>query len=443
MTILSLLLVAVVAVSVSGQKQEAIVRSDIIGVGGDLPLLLSRTGVGDNDNDNDSDSDSDRHSEVRSHRHRRHLRPLKLETHKDNNENEDEMMMECVLYIKVMIFENYQKESYSCEFTQEQSKLYGLIPDSTTGSDVDIDGGINGDRGSISDNISPSFSNYIMDIVGITKSEIDLKTGGGGIMNIISGGILLKSKFAYVESNNDEDDAWSMSLYIGQEAGGQEVAGYDSRAGIGNDSLFILETLDEMNDPRHANNRRRERQRQRNLVNSRPGTIKAFVVRVQGLGGSKIDASIEQLQDDVFKDELCLKSQYAACSKDQLIIEPVADYDGNNGAHIEGGIGTIDTPYINNAQDFVRVVNEAVDAKYGQHLSGLNFPDLTLFCLPPNLNTGLIAFALLNGHKSYYKGTYCQYPFFQMHGKYKFVILPFFLIFLITIYSLLFYLNYT
>jgi hypothetical protein len=435
MVILSLVLaaVAVVDVSVAGgvreqdQEQEATVRSDII-IGGDMSLLLSRRGVRGNDSG----------SEARSHqRHRRHLRPLKLETHKGNNENEnenenedeDEMMMECVLYIKVMKYENnYEKESYSCEFTQEQSKLYGFIP-ASTGSDVDIDGG--GDRASNRD--SSSFGNYIMDIVGITKSEIDLKAavGGGGRtgketgggINIMSGGTVLKSKFAYVESSNDEDDDWSMSLYIGQEAGGQEAAS-SSRAGSGNngdnnDNLFILETLDEMYDTRHTNYRRRERQRQRqrNLADSRPGIIKAFVVRVQGQNGIKIDASVERLQDDFFKDELCLKSQYAACSKDQLTIEPADDYDDDNGTRIEGGIGTINIANLNNVQDYVSVVNSAVGDKYGQQLSGPNFPDLTLVCLPPNLNSDFIAFAFVNGYYSFYKGEYCQYPFIHMHGK--------------------------
>jgi hypothetical protein len=62
-------------------------------------------------------------------------------------------------------------------------------------------------------------------------------------------------------------------------------------------------------------------------------------------------------------------------------------------------------------------VNSAVGDKYGQQLSGPNFPDLTLVCLPPNLNSDFIAFAFVNGYYSFYKGEYCQYPFIHMHGK--------------------------
>lgn len=95
------------------------------------------------------------------------------------------------------------------------------------------------------------------------------------------------------------------------------------------DTVVSIESLHE-EDERHYKSRRKQRQLtqhhqhsqgQRLLADSF-GTLDTLVIRVIADNNSQISASANQLKSDIFTDAFCLKTGYAQCSKDQLIINP-------------------------------------------------------------------------------------------------------------------------
>jgi len=278
----------------------------------------------------------DQQQGVRNHPRRRHLL---LE------EN-----IECVLYLKDIQYEDgHGEESWSCEFTYEQSLEW-------FGGRYDI-----------------------MDIDGVSTEEIE-STG------VISGESIMRvSKGGFVEENNEE--------------GKREVIMV-----VPTDATVTFLKLSE-NDVRHA------RARRRNLASSRPGTtLKTLVVRVIDKSGTQIDADSTQLKDDVFEDDVSLRSQYSACSKEQIIIEPAYDYG-------DGGIVDVKID-IDSVQGNEKELEKAAVAKAQELFGGTEglakLFDLVMFCLPPKTGNW-VAYAYINGWRSYYNDYWCQSVSAQMH----------------------------
>jgi len=67
-----------------------------------------------------------------------------------------------------------------------------------------------------------------------------------------------------------------------------------------------------------------------------------LVVRVIDETGAKLNADAVQLENDFFLDEVCLKTQFAACSHDQLILEQATEFGTNVGGVFVNGI--VDVP---------------------------------------------------------------------------------------------------
>merc|ERR1712014_380636 len=88
---------------------------------------------------------------------------------------------------------------------------------------------------------------------------------------------------------------------------------------------------------RHYKQRRMKQQRSglRSLADSNPGELNVLVVRVVDSNGS-FGSTESQLVDDIFTDDFSLKTGYAQCSHDQLIMTPAT---GNS--KISNGIITV------------------------------------------------------------------------------------------------------
>jgi len=178
--------------------------------------------------------------------------------------------MECVLYLRHTLFEDgHGEEKWCCEFTQKQATLFGGV--------------------------------VMMEIDGLTQEAIEAK-------GAVSGETFMKAKSAYMER------------FDGDTSSGKNILR------IPVDSEYEVEQMDWETDVRHTRNRRARRQRHRNLADSSPGTLKLLVVRTIDSNGIQMEANAVQLQDDIFTDAVCLKTQYAACSHDQLFIEQATEF---------------------------------------------------------------------------------------------------------------------
>jgi len=184
---------------------------------------------------------------------------------------------ECLLVLKDIQFEDntIEEDNWACEFPYARAKL-------------DFNG------------------REFMDI-DVPKAVIDE-------MGAVSGASILKTRGAFIEESLKTNE---MIMHVPDDA------------------QMKVETLHK-NDPRHYKQRRMKSDRAlRQLAESGPRTLSVLVVRVVAADDAQISATNEQLKDDIFTDEFSLKTGYAQCSKDQLIIEPA---EGNG---VSDGIITI------------------------------------------------------------------------------------------------------
>jgi len=148
---------------------------------------------------------------------------------------------------------------------------------------------------------------------------------------------------------------------------------------------------------------------------SRPpmvGTLTAMMVRVTDKNGRGPVYNSSTLHDELFG-ELSLGTQMAACSHDQLDIEP---YQGTlpSGVQVTNGIVELTDSNLDSMNSTYKSMKsdlwDAANAAFGGEDFKLEF-DLLLFCLPSV--GGWIAFA--NGRNSWYNGKACTSTKAQMH----------------------------
>eukprot|EP00536_Pseudo-nitzschia_multiseries_P015233 jgi/Psemu1/327832/estExt_fgenesh1_pg.C_8430001 len=152
----------------------------------------------------------------------------------------------------------------------------------------------------------------------------------------------------------------------------------------------------------------------RHLVASSSGNLTALVVRIVAQNGTEPTDSLETTRNNVFGDDVCLKSQFAACSKDQLIIEP---FEGNTttGVPVHGGVINVRVdlnPSGSNKKKFLKRSNFAANEQLGNLEEQF---DLVLFCIPPGTGDYWKAEANLRRWDSYYNDKWCGYVSAQMH----------------------------
>lgn len=157
----------------------------------------------------------------------------------------------------------------------------------------------------------------------------------------------------------------------------------------------------------------------RKLTDRSTGTKTVLAVRVKDLsrnpGEQEPTFSETTLSNEVFGPTASLKSQYEACSHDQLIFDKVADR-ASGGLSISNGVVTVtvNTGCTTNACDNTLhgAATTAINNAFGTQ--PYNIANHVMYCLPPN-SMGGIAYANLPGWRSVYKDTWCLSLSGQMH----------------------------
>jgi len=316
---------------------------------------------------------------------------------------------ECVLYLKIVEFEDEGEddiEEWSCEFPRAYAAAH-------------FHGGID-----------------IMDIAGIDKAVLDAS-------GAVSGESLLTTKNAYVQQ--------SFHTSLTSSAGGARAAvpqlsdkdapaaatATDSSTDIDPNIRLVITDPDNSvvsplphEDARHHQQRRLRRRRNNsdshstNSTNSRTrrhlveafGTLKTLVVRPISPNGAVVAASTAKLRNDVFEDDVCLKSQMEACSHQQLTIQAANVGDGGV-VEVQMDVNPLDTGDRNaNRGEISASARTAAAALYGGGPDGddlgANY-DLVIFCVPTNGRWD--AFAYLNRYDSYYNKDRCSISGVLMH----------------------------
>jgi hypothetical protein len=155
------------------------------------------------------------------------------------------------------------------------------------------------------------------------------------------------------------------------------------------------------------------------------GTKTVLAVRVIVNNGSYSHATQTGLSNDVFGngvDAVNLKSQYAACSYNQLVFNKAPDRNmlttvtPNIGdTAISNGVVDISVNYNISAGD--ATIRNAVTAEINR-VFGVSSPTVlanhVMYCLPTGVMTG-IAYAYINSWNSVYTNEWCNYVSAQMH----------------------------
>jgi hypothetical protein len=151
------------------------------------------------------------------------------------------------------------------------------------------------------------------------------------------------------------------------------------------------------------------------------GTLDTLVVRVNALDNSPPKA--RKLSKDIFKDKVCLKKQYAACSYDKLQIQEYIPGDGISDvptvADAPGVVDVFVDRYANGDSPFSMEYDAKIEAQNLFNVTDLeSLFDLVMFCIPPGTTIwgdDWIAYAYLGRADSYYNDYWCQMISAQMH----------------------------
>jgi hypothetical protein len=345
--------------------------------------------------------------------------------------------MECVLYLKDVMFQNdgygsattttttttttrrRSEESWSCEFTKEQAIEMGIGKSMII---MDIDG-ITSDLLESKNAISGESIMKMNTMMMMMMSSPSISTSNGGELErngIVAGKVEGKTSFTVVEQEQEQERTNMMKLFVPDN--GQNI---------------IIESLS-LDDKRHANYYRQRRRLQTTTTTTNNTRImKTLVVRVIDSDGVRMKANTSQLVNDIFEDSVSLRTQYAACSKDQFIIEPATIFveesnDATTTTTTTTTTGIVDVIINITAagNDRSTIQNEAVaraEELYGGSDGLSSRFDLVLFCQPPGTTTNWLAYAYFNRWDSYYNniisddsddsdnGHWCQKVSAQMH----------------------------
>ena len=151
------------------------------------------------------------------------------------------------------------------------------------------------------------------------------------------------------------------------------------------------------------------------------GVKKVFVIRADAPDAST-GSTIDEISDKVFGtfgDILNLKSQFAACSYNDLTFEPVSD--AFNEYNIVNGIGEVAiSTNVNGVDNSVirDAMIAAANTKYGDlQTKVMNGEiDYVMLCLPPGTSGSWISYAYMNSWLSVYNDAWCNFPSAQIHG---------------------------
>eukprot|EP00535_Pseudo-nitzschia_heimii_P001497 CAMPEP_0197184478 /NCGR_PEP_ID=MMETSP1423-20130617/9973_1 /TAXON_ID=476441 /ORGANISM="Pseudo-nitzschia heimii, Strain UNC1101" /LENGTH=802 /DNA_ID=CAMNT_0042635295 /DNA_START=70 /DNA_END=2478 /DNA_ORIENTATION=- len=145
------------------------------------------------------------------------------------------------------------------------------------------------------------------------------------------------------------------------------------------------------------------------------GIKKTLVIRIVGAGIGPAD-DLVQIRDEVFGENVGLKSQMEACSHGQLIIEP---YQGRTQGiftnEIHGGVVELrigPNPYGKTDKDMENAAMSAAWYVFGDLRSQF---DLVMFVMPPGIKPAFAAYAYIGTEFSYYSDLIIRDAMVQMH----------------------------
>ena len=267
---------------------------------------------------------------------------------------------DCLLVMRDTQFEDHleregESEVWVCEFpfAVSQSKLQGRTFIDIAVTDDDEHG---------------SLTKATIDAMGVTSGESILKTTGAYIEEVLETG--------------------------------------DMKMHIPNTATIEVISIDDEHESQHS----------RRLASSKPGTLSVLVIKVIDSRGAQLSATNAQLVNDIFEDQYCLKTGYASCSNNQLIIEPAANRNTLQGTvGVRNGITSITLNIAADvANDNNKELEKAAEAQVQREYGNVRLQyDLVMFCLP---RTGkYVAYAYINRWLSVYNGSWCQRVSTQMH----------------------------
>jgi len=159
---------------------------------------------------------------------------------------------------------------------------------------------------------------------------------------------------------------------------------------------------------------------QRNLI-AKTGTFTTLVIRVIDSNGVEPEPSLAKMENDVFQDDVSLKTQYEKCSYGKLQIEPFSGKT-STGTQINGGVVDVKVDFEltatnNNRGALQQAAFEAAKVQLGdldEKVNDDDIYDLVLFCMPPGTGDWL-AYAFINDKYTFYNNQWCSSVSAQMH----------------------------
>jgi len=141
------------------------------------------------------------------------------------------------------------------------------------------------------------------------------------------------------------------------------------------------------------------------------GVLKTLMIRMTDRNGVAPNSTVEQLENDVFDDAVCLKTHMEACSYDQLKIQPFQGVT-KTGKVISHGVVDLQADFDIN-EDSRNAMRNGSHRLCKEHFDDCKEFDLVMFCVPPGQN--FLAFANVNSKNSWYNDKWCGYSSAQMH----------------------------
>lgn len=235
-----------------------------------------------------------------------------------------------------------------------------------------------------------------MDIEGVSKEELDS-------LGAISGETILRvGTSAFVEQRR-RDQNGKIALHIPPA------------------SNYAVEDMDSKIDIRHTRNRRSRLRHRRRLdggLDESLDALKVLVVRVIDGAGIGPDPDAAALENDIFYGNVCLKSQFQACSHNQVFIEQATEFSTTQNNNVTvNGIVDVQVDVLAEEDNFnmleIRAL-QAAESTYGTISSLADTFDIVMFCQPPGTGDWL-AYAYINDWRSFYNNKWCQRVSAQMH----------------------------
>ena len=311
--------------------------------------------------------------------------------------------MECVLYLKdIQFMDGSGEESWSCEFDRVHLSLLDMFDDVDVESDNNDRDHHHGRRHS-----HRRYYDTIMDVEGISSALLEAK-------GAVSGQSIMK-----MMKTKNNNNGTTMAIMPTEKEDEEEQEEPTAVVPMEVPYIIVLQQHDDSDDDNEDNNEIMKLfipnngdtmmieqlpvndTRRRKLATSNPGTIlKTLVVRVSDQNGTRMMANTSQLVNDIFDDAVSLRTQYRACSKGQLRIEPASEVTDSNGT----GIVDIVIPLTAAGKSRSVLQNAAVgraNALYGGSEGLRSRFDLVLFCFPQG-SGNWIAYAYINRWASFY-----------------------------------------